>query len=300
MACLLQPECNFLHGSFRCKLLVEVVDAGVKVTLMQGTHIYKQDRTTQVTKCIPWTTKTHPHPTIIKKMRTSLEVENKMGPTIQMPIPNSQFRPTLPETNPNFNKNDNVEKRKTAMRKKKFRPATPRIAAMHPPLPQAPPKPSNNTMINSNNIPTTIREDTPWPGPGKMSGNLFDDRNWLIPKGYLAIEDKKGDTTTPSLKEELKTKEHSTSPKEEKCSWGPDCAFCKMQDKEGEDPQQRPSPKPQAQKPTSMTKTKQQWEAEMERLNTKYNLDCFSDSELDSESDEDEQYQYEHEYETLI
>ena len=166
---------------------------------------------------------------------------------------------------------------------------------MHPPLPQAPPK-------SSNNIPATIREDTPWPGAGKMSGNLFDDRNWLLLKGYLAIEDKKEDTTTPSLKEEPKTKEHSTSPKEEKCSLGPDCPFRKAQDKEGEDPQQRPLPKLQAQKPASMTKTKQQWEAEMERLNTKYNLDCFSDSELDSESDSSpsEQYQYEHGYETLI
>ena len=223
-----------------------------------------------------------------------------MGPMIPMSAPNGQFRTLLPETNPNFCKNDNVEKRKTATPKRKFRPAIPRIATMCQPLPQAPPKPSNNTMINSNNIPTTIREDTPWPGTGKMSGNLFDDRNWLLLKGYLAIEDKKGDITTPSMKEEPKTKEHSTSPKEEKCSWGPDCPFCKVQDKEGEDPQQRPSPKLQAQKPTSMTKTKQQWEAEMERLNTKYNLDCFSDSVLDSESDEDKQYQYEHGYETLI
>ena len=149
-------------------------------------------------------------------MRTFLEVENKMGLTVPMPTPNSQFRPWLPETNPNFHKNDNVEKRKTAMPKRKFRPATPRIATMCLPLPQAPPKSSNNTITNSNNIPATIREDTPWPGTGKMSGNLFDDRNWLLPKGYLAIEDKKGDTTTPSLKEEPKTKEHSTSPKEKK------------------------------------------------------------------------------------
>ena len=67
------------------------------------------------------------------------------------------------------------------------------------PLPQAPPK-------SSNNIPAPIREDTPWPGTGKMSGNLFEDRNWLLPKGYLAIEDKKEDITTPSLKEETKNK----------------------------------------------------------------------------------------------
>ena len=93
MACLLQPECNFLHGFFRCKLPVEAVDMEVKVMLMQGTHIFKRDRTTQLIKCIPWTTKIHPHPTIIKKIKTFLEVENKMGPTIPIPAPNSQFRP---------------------------------------------------------------------------------------------------------------------------------------------------------------------------------------------------------------
>ena len=101
MACLLQLECNFLHGFFRCKLPVEVVDMEVKVTSMQGTHIFKRDRTTQLTKCIPWTMKIHPHPTIIKKMKTFLEVENKMGLMIPIPAPNSQFRPPLPETNPN-------------------------------------------------------------------------------------------------------------------------------------------------------------------------------------------------------
>ena len=73
-----------------------------------------------------------------------------------------------------------------------------------------------------------------------------------------------------------------------------------MQDKQGENPQQRPLPKLQAHKLDNMTRTRQQWEAEMERLNSKYNLDCFSDSELDSESDEGEEYQYEHGYETLI
>ena len=96
--------------------------------------------------------------------------------------------------------------------------------------------------------------------------------------------------------------EWTSSQKEEKCGWGPNCPFCKSQKKDGEDQQQKPLPKPQAKRPDtlSMTKMRQQWEEEMERLNTKYNLDCFSDSELDSESDEDEQYQYKHGYETLI
>ena len=47
MACLLQPECNFLHSFFRCKLPVEVVDMEVKITSMQGTHIFRGDRITQ-------------------------------------------------------------------------------------------------------------------------------------------------------------------------------------------------------------------------------------------------------------
>ena len=55
MACQLQPECNFLHGLFKCKLPMEVVDMEVKITSMQGTHLYKRDQTMQVTKCLLWT-----------------------------------------------------------------------------------------------------------------------------------------------------------------------------------------------------------------------------------------------------
>ena len=62
MACLLQPECNFLHGFFRCKLPVEVVDIEVKVTSMQGTHIFRRDRTTQLIRCIPLDHETLPTP----------------------------------------------------------------------------------------------------------------------------------------------------------------------------------------------------------------------------------------------
>ena len=130
-----------------------------------------------------------------------------------------------------------------------------------------------------------------------------------------------------SLKEELKIGEQSIiSPKTEKCGQGPDCTFCKNQDKDDWDGkhqnqlQQKTSPQPKVQRPQarchlnlqkpdqeapidkypSQTKICQQWEAEMERLNTKYNSDCFSDSELDSESDEGQQYHYKHGYETFI
>ena len=172
---------------------------------------------------------------------------------------------------------------------------------MCPPLLQAPPKPSSSASS------APVREDTPWPGAGKMLGNLFEKRNWLLPKDYLVTENKKEDTTIdtakPPLKEESKMEEKASSQKGEKCGWDPDCPFCKAKKKEGEDQQQqKPLPKLQAKRPNtlSLTEMRQQWEAEMERLNSKYNLDCFLDSEVDSESNEGEQYQHKHGYETLI
>ena len=169
MACLLQPECNFLHGFFRCKLLAEVVDVEVKITSMQGMHIFRRNRMTQLIKSTPLSMRLLPYPTIIKKMRTFLEVENTMGPII--PVPANQFRPPLPETNPNIRKNDTAEKRKKATPKKKFRPATPKITTMHPPLLKAPLKPKSSVSASS----APMREGTPWHGAGQMSGNLFED-----------------------------------------------------------------------------------------------------------------------------
>ena len=128
MACLLQPECNFLHGFFRCKLPVEVVDMEVKIISMQGMHIFRRDRMTQLIKCTPGSTRLHLHPTIIKKMKTFLEVEGKMEP-IPVPAPSNQFRPPLPETNPNV--------RKMMLRKKEREPHLRRSSDQQTPnLPQ--------------------------------------------------------------------------------------------------------------------------------------------------------------------
>ena len=221
MVCLLQPECNFLHGFFRCKLPVEVVDVEVKITSMQGMHIFRRDRMTQPIRCTTWSMRLHLHPTIIKKMRTLLEVESKMGPII--PVAANQFRPPLPETNPNVRKNDMTEERKRATPKRKFRPATPKITITCPPLPEALPKPKSSASS------APVREDTPWPSVDKMLGNLFKDRNWLLPKDYLVTE-KREDidvaSAGPHLKEEPKEEEQATSLKTEKCGWGPDFPFC--------------------------------------------------------------------------
>ena len=143
MACLLQPECNFLHGLFRCKLPVEIVDVEVKITSMQETHIFRKDRTTQLIKCTPWSTRLHLHPQIIKKMKTFLEVEGKIS---QIPTASSQFRPPLPDTNPKIRKDRVTEKRKRAT-PKKFRPVTPKTTTVHPTLLDAPPKPKNDAPL---------------------------------------------------------------------------------------------------------------------------------------------------------
>ena len=73
---------------------------------------------------------------------------------------------------------------------------------MHPPLLQATPKPINS----ASSAPVIVREDTPWPSTGRMLGNLFEERNWVLPKDYLATEDKKEDVAIakPPLKEESK------------------------------------------------------------------------------------------------
>ena len=150
-----------------------------------------------------------------------------------------------------------------------------------------------------------------------MSGNLFEDRNWLLSPNYLdnSKENKtenelKATTNVTSPKPQIREEEFKTGEQPtEKCGWGPGCPFCKSQEQKEEQGKMQPqklSPKAkqQATRPKTlslhMTKAKQQWEGEMERLNSKYNLDCYSNSELDSESDEGEQYHYEHGYETLI
>ena len=104
MACILQLECNFLHGFFRCHLPVETVDVEIKITSMQGIHMFRRDRTCQIIKCNPWSTQLCPHLTLIKKMKTYLELEGKLGPKSrqqhQLQQNQNQPRPAQPSTNP--------------------------------------------------------------------------------------------------------------------------------------------------------------------------------------------------------
>ena len=120
MACILQPKCNFLHSFFRCHLLIETVNVEMRITSMQGTHMFRRDKTCQLIKCNPWSTRLHPHPTIIKKMKTYLGLEGKLRPKPQSQ--SNQSRPPFPDTNPQVRKESKAtQKRKRLIPSKKYK-----------------------------------------------------------------------------------------------------------------------------------------------------------------------------------
>ena len=140
-------------------------------------HIFRRDRTTQLIKCTPWSTRLCPHPAIVKKMKTILEVEGKMG-LIPQPA-SSQYRHPQPDTNPNFRKDKATEKRKREVPTKRLRPITvskPSEAAMHPPttISKAPTnvKPQVQEEASENRPPpledAPVHKSTPWPSAGKI------------------------------------------------------------------------------------------------------------------------------------
>ena len=242
MACILQPKYNFLHGFFWCHLPVETVDVEVQTTSMQGSHMFRRDRMCQIIKCNPWSTRLCPHPTLIKKMRTYLKLEGKLGPKFQ---PQSdQSRPIQPNTNPHVRKEIRATyKRRTLIPTKRYKvqvvakpesaPKTsnatmqPPITVPSPPINSEKPNPPEESTSDSNppplkNIPA--HAGTPWSKAGNMSGNLFELRkDWPIPPASISnlpikIEPQPQELATPNAATALKAK---------KCGWGLNCPICK-------------------------------------------------------------------------
>ena len=161
MTCILQPKCNFLHGFFRCCLPVETVYVEVRITSMQGTHMFRRDKTCQVIKCNPWSTRLCPHPAISKKMKTYPELEGKLGPKSQSQ-PN-QFRPLQPNTNPHIRKESKVtEKGKRLISTKKYKV---KVVARPDPSNVTAQLPQTNTKapVNSEGQKPSISENNPPP-----------------------------------------------------------------------------------------------------------------------------------------
>ena len=164
-------------------------------------------------------------------MKTFLEVEGKMGP---IPQPTShQYSPPQLDTNPKVRKDNAAEKRKRAVPTKKFKPSEapkPGKATTQPPMTasKVPEAPENRPPPLEK---AKTCESTPLPGARRMSRNLFEDGNWLLPPNYLNNDHKDAASPKSPIKEEPKTGEQSTSPNAEKCGWGPSCPFCKNQER---------------------------------------------------------------------
>ena len=80
IASIFCPEFNIMNGYFRCLLPYETIDEEVKVVTMRGVYTFRRDRTTQIIQCNPWSARFCPYSTLIKKMRTYLHLEGKLGP----------------------------------------------------------------------------------------------------------------------------------------------------------------------------------------------------------------------------
>ena len=247
MACILKPKCNFLHGFFRYHLPIEAVDIEVKITSMQETHVFRRDRTSQLIKCTPRSTRLCPHPTIIKKMRTFLKLEGKLG--LKPQSSSIQFRPSQPDTKANAGKGNKVAQKgmiiaptKRFKAKMAVKP-NPNEVTMQPPttVSKAPTKlvyqtPSQEGTPENKPPPledAPIQAGTPWPKAGKMSGNLFKiRRDWLIPPNYSNNNNNMNTAIATSSESHIKIEpkpegQTTTNPLAEKCGWGPNCPICK-------------------------------------------------------------------------
>ena len=106
-----------------------------------------------------WGSRLHPHPTIIKRMKTYLELEEKLGPKPQSQ--SNQFRPPLPDTNPQIRKESKAtEKRKRLIPAKKYKVKV--VARPHPnnvtaQLPQA----NAKTLVNLEGQKPSTSESNP-------------------------------------------------------------------------------------------------------------------------------------------
>ena len=203
-------------------------------------------------------------------MRTFLVLKGELGP---MPLsPSHQFRPPQPDTNPNVRKVTKItEKRKRVAPTKRFKAkiaAKPNSNKVTMQLPNT--KALMNTESQKTLNPTPESrcppfEDapacagTPWPKAGKMSGNLFEARkDWLLPPNYIDDNTKSTANATspkPPIKVEPKSEgQPATSLKAEICGCGPNCPFCKNQEKDWNgDHQKQLQQQPQPQQKTQMT-----------------------------------------------
>ena len=173
MACILCPECNFMHGYFRCQLPMETVDVEVEVKTIHGIHMFRRDRTSQVIKCNPWSTRLCTYPSLVWKMTAYLELEGRLGPkskiqlqTQLQPTPlqqvhaqQNQQRPAKPSTNPRVRKSPackvNDKRRKTVIAKRRYK-----VRVLTQPTPSTPTLTAPTPMVVTVSTQTPMRRST--------------------------------------------------------------------------------------------------------------------------------------------
>ena len=77
MACILMPQCNFVHRYFRCLLPEETVDIEVKVKTMKGIHTFRRDCTTQIIYCKPWHPRAKSLSILVRILQTYVELKDQ-------------------------------------------------------------------------------------------------------------------------------------------------------------------------------------------------------------------------------
>ena len=143
MACILKPECNFLHGYFRCLLPLETVDIEVNVKMMRQIQTFRRDRTTEVISCNPWSTRLHPYPSSIRKMKTYLDLEGKLG-LKPKPHPQPQLQPCT--STPSHDRNSLTRKTLVPKKAEKKRRARALVKTRYMVKVIAQPMPANPTL----------------------------------------------------------------------------------------------------------------------------------------------------------
>ena len=126
----------------------------------------QRDRMCQIIKCNPWSTSLCPHPTHIKKMKTYLELEGKLGPKSKIQPQQDQSGPAQPNINPL------VRREAKATDKKRKLILTKRYKVQVVAKPKSTSKVNNTATQSSAIVPnTTMNSEKENTSQGNTSGN---------------------------------------------------------------------------------------------------------------------------------
>ena len=218
-----------------------------------------------------------------------------MGPKPQSQT--NQFRFPFPDTNPQVRKESKMaEKRKGLSITKKFKAvARPNPGNTTAQLSQEsiPVNPESQQPPNSESNPPPLEDapahtGTPWPGAGKMSGNLFEIRkDWPVPPSINTSTNITTKPNPPTISAEPQdpnqSKPSSTATKLEGYGWGTNCSICKKAEEDWDGEHQKHLQQSDVQHPKCETQSRSRTPnttrtIKYQKVSTpKYPLMCLTD-----------------------